>query len=96
MSEIDKKIDHLSEVLSSFIEQQQSFNTRIEEKIDGIDTKVDKVQYFLEESIANNAKMFFEEQTKQASRIRELDNEVTNLKSNLYEMSLQIQALQKN
>jgi hypothetical protein len=88
MSQTDDKIDTLSQLLEGFIQRQEVFNTHIEKKID-------KTQYFLEEYITNTAKMFIEEQTKQAAHIRMLDDEVANLKSNLYELSLQIRTLQK-
>ncbi len=70
-----------------FIKQQQSFNKRIEEK-------VDKSQYFLEESIASNAKLLFEEQTKHDSENRDLDNQFTSLESDMREMNLQVGKLQ--
>lgn len=102
MSQTEQKIDRLSQILEWFIERQESFNSKQEsfnskqESFnDRIESKLDKAQYFLEESIANNAKMFFEEQTKQASRIRMLDDEVMNLKSNIHQMWLDIRALQK-
>lgn len=102
MSQTDQKIDQLSQVLTWFITEQQKFNTEQksfnQEQRDfneHIEKKIDKTQYYLEEFITNNAKIFFEEQTKQASRLRMLDDEVANLKSNIHEMSLQIRALEK-
>ena len=102
MSETDKKIDALTNLLTWFITKQEAFNSKQEafnsnqeEFNEGLIQKIDKSQYFLEDCISRNAKLFFDEQSTQAARLKLLDDEVSNLRSNVYEMNLQIRSLQK-
>ena len=53
----------------AFVEEQREFNGVI-------DAKIDKAQYFLEETIAENTKMFFEEQVRMKNRIGILENQI--------------------
>ena len=60
-----------------------------------IENKIDKVQYFLEETIAENTKMFFEEQIKIKTHVRAIERDVSNLKEDVLELSSQVKVLQR-
>lgn len=79
-----------------FNAEQRKFNAEQIEFNVQIDKKIDKVQYFLEESIAENTKMFFEEQIKVKSHVKELEIEVLGLKDDLLELTAQFHAFQKS
>ncbi|MDD2916512.1 MAG: hypothetical protein PHH70_01570 [Candidatus Gracilibacteria bacterium] len=69
-----------------FNEEQRSFNVEI-------DKKVDRVQYFLEEPLAQNTKMFFEEQIEMKATIKELEDEVVHLKNDMLHFTSQLNML---
>ena len=58
-----------------------------------IDKKIDKVQYFLEETIAENTKMFFEEQIKMKNYIRELEVQLNDMKWQILDLSSRVNLL---
>ncbi len=66
-------ISEIKKLLTWFIQEQKAFNEEQKAFNEKIDKKVDKVQYFLEETIAENTKMFFEEQIEMKNYIRELE-----------------------
>ena len=75
--------------ISDFVKEQREFNETIIKKID-------KVQYFLEETIAENTKMFFEEQIEMKNYIRELENEVDYMKWQISDLSSRVNLLFKS
>jgi len=54
--------NELKGILLDFIKEQRVFNDEQRVFNQKIDKKIDKVQYFLEETIAEHTKMFFSEQ----------------------------------
>lgn len=98
-NKIEKKINNLesfnekqkifNEKIESFNEEQKAFNEKIEKKID-------KAQYFLEETIATNTKMFFEEQIEMKTEMREMEDEIKYLKNDLIELTLKVNHIFKN
>lgn len=79
-----------------FNEGQKQFDKEQREFNKNIDRKVDKVQYFLEETIAENTKMFFEEQISIKNHVRELEDEVKDMKMDLMELSSQFKLLKNS
>lgn len=71
-----------------FTQEQRQFNEHIEKK-------VDRVQYFLEETVATQAKMFFEEQVEMKADMREMESEITSLKNKLSDLSWRVNLLFK-
>jgi hypothetical protein len=79
----------------AFNEEQKVFNEEQREFNQKIDKKIDKVQYFLEETIVENSKIFFEEQVKIKTHVRELETEVSSLKDDMVDLASQIRVLQR-
>jgi len=78
-----------------FNKEQKQFNKEQKQFNTNIDKKVDKVQYFLEESLAEHTKMFFEEQMELKSKVNDLNTEVFDLKNDLLELASQFKLMQK-
>ena len=96
------EIAELKQILLSFIQEQKVFNEEQrdfneEQKVFNvsIDKKIDKVQYFLEETVASQTKMFFEEQIEMKTEMREMEVEISNLKNDLSNLSLRVNLLFK-
>lgn len=85
----------LKQILLSFIQEQTKFNEEQKAFNISIDKKIDKVQYFLEETVATQTKMFFEEQIEMKTEMREMETEITNLKNDLSNLSLRVNLLFK-
>jgi hypothetical protein len=84
----NNEITEIKELLVWFIQEQKLFNEKI-------DKKIDKVQYFLEETIAENTKMFFEEQIEMKNYIRELEWQIKTIKSQMVDLSSRVNLLFK-
>ncbi|MFA5917113.1 MAG: hypothetical protein WC850_02655 [Candidatus Gracilibacteria bacterium] len=84
----NNEITEIKELLVGFIQEQKLFNEKI-------DKKIDKVQYFLEETIAENTKMFFEEQIEMKNYIRELEGQIKTIKSQMVDLSSRVNLLFK-
>ena len=91
----NKKVDNFIEEQRTFNEEQRTFNE--EQKIfnQEIDKKADKVQYFLEEALATNTKMFFEEQIELKSYVKELEIEIEALKEDILDLNTRFNLLFK-
>ena len=76
-----------NEIVTGFITEQKEFNIRI-------DKKIDKVQYYLEESLAQATKMFFEEQIELKAEVESLENEVSNLNETVAHIMSELKILQ--
>ncbi len=85
----------IKDSLIGFINEQRKFNKNQIQFNEELIVKIDKIQYFLEESIASNAKMFFEEQLEMKTTIRELEEKVDTLKNNLLDLSMRVNILFK-
>ena len=90
MSPSDTDTSQIKDLLLWFISEQREANTEFrgsfaEQKIfnERIEKKIDKVQYFLEETIAENTEMFFEEQIELKVQVKELEDEVAVLRDNI-------------
>lgn len=75
-----------NETVTGFIAEQKSFNEEIIRKID-------KAQYFLEESLAQNTKMFFEEQIELRVTVKEMEDEISHLKNDMILFTSQMNML---
>lgn len=84
-----------NEEQKSFNEEQKIFNEEQKSFNEKIDKKIDKVQYFLEETIAENAKIFFKEQNEMKSYIRELEWQIETIKSQMLDLSSRVNLLFK-
>jgi len=107
---LSEQITDLKNVLTGFIleqrefnweqmefnSEQRQFNSEQRQFNISIDKKIDKVQYFLEETIADNAKMFFEEQIALKTNIREIEADVSGLKADTLELTSQFRSFQKS
>ncbi|MDD2871384.1 MAG: hypothetical protein PHS49_05315 [Candidatus Gracilibacteria bacterium] len=100
--EDNKQIDELKSILVDFIniqtkfnEEQKQFNEEQKQFNEKIDKKIDKVQYFLEETIAENTKIFFDEQIQIKTHVRVLEKDISNLKQDVLELSSQVRVLQR-
>ncbi len=91
----NNEIKEIKELLVWFIKEQTLFNEEQKLFNEKIDKKLDKVQYFLEETIAENAKMFFEEQIEMKSYIRELEWQIKTIKSQMVDLSSRVNLLFK-
>lgn len=96
----DADIQELTKILVGFITEQKAFNAEqkafnAEQRIfnQEIDKKIDKVQYFLEESLAQNAKIFLEEQLEMKVEIKELESEITHMKNDMIFFTSQLNML---
>lgn len=89
------EISELKEILTGFIKEQKVFNEEQRAFNEKIDKKVDKVQYFLEETIAEHTKMFFQEQIEMKSDMKEMGEEIISLKDQLNDLSSRINLLFK-
>ena len=67
------EINDLKNILLDFIVEQKQFNEKIE-------IKIDKVQYFLEETIVKNAEIFFDEHIKIKNDIIKIENDISKIK----------------
>ncbi len=85
----------LKNILTDFIVEQKQFNNEQREFNKRIEEKVDKSQYFLEETIAQNTKMFFEEQTRMKKRLRKVEDKTSELENDTLDLSSQIKVLQR-
>ncbi len=88
--------------IREFVSEQKVFNAEIREFVSeqktfniNIDRKVDKVQYFLEESLTANAKMFYEEQLEMKTDMRWMEEEISHLKNELFDLSSRVNLLFK-
>jgi hypothetical protein len=103
------EINELKNVMLEFIGEQRQFNKEQKEfnkeqkefnkeqkqfNVD-IDKKVDKVQYYLEETMASHTKMFFEEQMKLKSKVDVLNEKVFGLKNDLIDLTSQFKLFSK-
>jgi hypothetical protein len=101
MSTDNPQITELQQVLASFITEQRQFNTeqrqfnteqrQFNEKID---KKIDKVQYYLEESLAQTTKVFFEEQIELKAEVRSLEWQVSSLNEIVTHLMSELKQLQ--
>lgn len=91
----NNEIKEIKELLVWFIKEQTIFNEEQRVFNEKIDKKIDKVQYFLEETIAENAKMFFEEQIEMKSYIRELEWQIETIKWQMLDLSSRVNLLFK-
>jgi hypothetical protein len=91
----NNEIKEIKELLVWFIKEQKLFNEEQKLFNEKIDKKIDKVQYFLEETIADNAKMFFEEQIEMKNYIRELEWQIKTIKSQMLDLSNRVNLLFK-
>ena len=82
------EIQEVKDILLGFVKEQKQFNK-------DIDKKIDKVQYYLEETMASHTKMFFEEQMELRSKVNDLNDEVFELKNNLIDLMSQVRYLQQ-
>jgi len=89
------EINELKNILLDFIVEQKKFNKEQKQFNIDIDKKIDKVQYFLEETMASHTKMFFEEQIELKSQVSELNTEVFDLRNNVAELMSQMRMLQQ-
>ena len=99
----NNEISELKNILIDFIQEQKQFNKEQkqfneEQKQfnENINKKIDKVQYFLEETIAEHTKMFFEEQIELKSKVNELNVEIFNLKNDLLDLASQFKLMQNS
>ncbi len=90
---VNTEFQELKEILVWFIQEQKAFNEEQKAFNEKIDKKIDKVQYFLEETIAENTKMFFEEQIEMKNSMREMENEIEDLKSKFIDVSNRLNLL---
>jgi uncharacterized protein YydD (DUF2326 family) len=102
MTELKDILTNFINVQTKFNEEQKLFNEEQklfneEQKLFNgkIDKKIDKVQYFLEETIAENTKMFFEEQIQIKTHVRSIERDVSILKEDVLELSSQVRILQR-
>ena len=79
-----------------FNKEQKQFNKEQMQFNKGIDKKIDKVQYFLEETMAEHTKMFFEEQIELKSKVNDLNTEVFDLKNDLLDLARQFKLMQNS
>ena len=89
------EVNELKNILLNFIKEQKKFNEEQKYFNDSIDKKIDKVQYFLEETIASHTKMFFEEQIELKSQVNELNDELFDLRNTVADLMSQIRILQE-
>ena len=89
------EINELKNVMLEFIGEQRQFNKEQKQFNVDIDKKVDKVQYYLEETMASHTKMFFEEQMKLKSKVDVLNEEVFDLKNDLIDLTSQFKLFSK-
>ena len=96
------EIKELKNILLDFIweqkefnKEQKQFNKEQKQFNEEIDKKIDKVQYFLEETIASHTKMFFEEQIELKSQVNELNEEVFDLRNSVADLMIQVRTLQQ-
>jgi hypothetical protein len=101
MSTDNPQITELQQVLISFITEQRQFNAEQRqfnaeqmEFNEKIDKKIDKVQYYLEESLAHATKVFFEEQIELKAEVKELEWEVSRMWELIATLMSDIQQLQ--
>jgi hypothetical protein len=94
-------IADIKNLLTGFITEQQKFNSE-QKQFNAeqrefnikIDKKIDKVQYYLEESLAQSTKMFFEEQIELKAEVESLENEVSNLNETVAHIMSELKLLQ--
>ena len=93
-------VSELKNILVDFIgeqrkfnDEQRTFNSEQREFNKWIDKKIDKVQYYLEETMAEHVKTFFEENMVLKSKIEELNVEVFDIKNELMELSSQFKLM---
>ncbi len=99
---VKSEIHELKSILLDFIKEQNQFNAE-QKKFNAeqkkfnknIDKKIDKVQYYLEETMASHTKMFFEEQMELRSKVNDLNDEVFDLKNSLSDLMTQVRYLQQ-
>jgi len=101
--------NELKDILTNFIKEQKEFNDEQRQfnseqrEFNGeqrqfnkeIDKKIDKAQYFLEETIAEHTKMFFSEQMELKWKVDSLNTKMYNLKNDLINLSSQFKLLQR-
>ena len=89
------EINELKNVMLEFITEQRQFNKEQRQFNKDIDKKVDKVQYYLEETMASHTKMFFEEQMELKTKVDVLNEDVFDLKNDLMDLTSQFKLFQK-
>ena len=89
------EINELKNVMLEFIAEQRQFNKEQMQFNKDIDKKVDKVQYYLEETMASHTKMFFEEQMELKTKVDVLNEDVFDLKNDLMDLTSQFKLFQK-
>lgn len=90
---IDRNFIEFTTEQKAFNEEQRDFNE--EQRVFNQDmiAKIDKAQYFLEESLAQNTKIFFEEQSETRVTVKELEDEVFHIKNDMMNFSSQLKTL---
>jgi len=78
-----------------FNEIQKEFNKEQKESNQNMDKKMDRVQYYLEETMAHHTKMFFDEQIELKSKVDELNSDVFNLKNDLIDLMSKFKLLEQ-
>jgi len=89
------EINELKNVMLEFIVEQRQFNKEQMQFNKDIDKKVDKVQYYLEETMASHTKMFFEEQMELKTKVDVLNEDVFDLKNDLIDLTSQFKLFSK-
>ena len=82
---LDEKIDDKFNILDE----------KINENFNVLDKKIDKVQYYLEETVASNSKLLFEEDEDLRNQVNYLNKEIYNLNNIVSDLMTQVRILQQ-